>query len=59
VVLDPFAGSGTTGVACIRTERRFIGCEIVPEYHATARARLGAAYAARQPALFDVAAVAP
>lgn len=34
-----------------------IGCEIDPAYHATARARLGAAYAARQPALFDAAEV--
>ena len=32
VVLDPFAGSGTTGVACIRTGRRFIGIEIEPKY---------------------------
>jgi site-specific DNA-methyltransferase (adenine-specific) len=31
-VLDPFTGSGTTGVACIRTGRRFIGIEIEPKY---------------------------
>ena len=31
-ILDPFAGSGTTGVACIRTERRFIGIEKEPKY---------------------------
>ena len=31
-VLDPFMGSGTTGVACIRTERRFIGIEIERKY---------------------------
>lgn len=31
-VLDPFAGSGTTGVACIRTGRRFIGVELSREY---------------------------
>lgn len=31
-VCDPFTGSGTTGVACIRTGRRFIGIEISREY---------------------------
>ena len=39
-ILDPFAGSGTTGVACIQTGRNFIGCEISPEYHAIATRRL-------------------
>ncbi len=32
VVLDPFMGSGTTGVAAVRTGRRFIGCEQSAEY---------------------------
>lgn len=36
VVLDPFTGSGTTGVACIRTGRRFVGIEIEPKYFAIA-----------------------
>lgn len=31
-VLDPFTGSGTTGVACIRTGRKFIGIEIEKAY---------------------------
>ena len=31
-ICDPFMGSGTTGVACIRTERRFIGIEIERKY---------------------------
>ena len=32
VICDPFMGSGTTGVACIRTQRRFIGIEIERKY---------------------------
>jgi site-specific DNA-methyltransferase (adenine-specific) len=32
VVLDPFAGSGTTGVACKNLNRNFILIEISPEY---------------------------
>jgi DNA modification methylase len=32
VFVDPFMGSGTTGVACIRTQRRFIGIEIERKY---------------------------
>lgn len=31
-VLDPFMGSGTTGVACANLQRPFIGCEIEPKY---------------------------
>jgi adenine-specific DNA-methyltransferase len=32
IILDPFMGSGTTGVACVNTGRNFIGCEIDPGY---------------------------
>ena len=39
-VLDPFMGSGTTGIACIRTGRKFIGIELDAGHFATARARL-------------------
>lgn len=39
-VLDPFAGSGSTGVACLQTGRSFIGIELSPEYAAIAAQRL-------------------
>jgi len=42
-ILDPFAGSGTTGVACIQTGRQFLGWERDAKYHAVATARLEAA----------------
>ena len=41
-ILDPFMGSGTTGVACIQLGRRFIGVEIDPGYFDIARRRLEA-----------------
>lgn len=40
VILDPFAGSGTTGVAAIENGFRFIGCEWGAEYAAIANGRL-------------------
>ena len=40
VILDPFMGSGTTAVACIRTGRHFLGCEISPRYCTIARKRI-------------------
>ena len=39
-ILDPFMGSGTTGVACVQTGRNFIGIEIDPEYFAIAEKRI-------------------
>lgn len=42
IILDPFAGSGTTGVACLRLGRRFIGIEKDAKYAAIARERLAA-----------------
>ena len=53
LVLDPFAGSGSTGVACAAEGLRFAGVEREVEYHAIAEARLRAAYAA--PPLFALA----
>lgn len=40
LVVDPFAGSGTTGVACIRLGRRFIGFEKDAKFYEAARRRL-------------------
>lgn len=40
LVVDPFAGSGTTGVACVNTNRRFIGFEIDPLYADMANERI-------------------
>ena len=43
VVLDPFLGAGTTGVACKELGRGFIGCEIDRTYYDVAKARIDAA----------------
>lgn len=40
VVLDPYMGSGSTGAACIRTGRKFIGVEIDAEYFEVACGRI-------------------
>lgn len=40
VVLDPFMGSGTTAVACVRTGRNYIGFELNPEYYEVCRNRI-------------------
>ena len=39
-VLDPYAGSGTTAIACIRTGRKFIGIEKDPKHYQTACERI-------------------
>jgi len=44
-VLDPFMGSGTTGVACANLGRKFIGIEIEEKYFDIACERIAAAYA--------------
>jgi site-specific DNA-methyltransferase (adenine-specific) len=49
-ILDPFMGSGTTGVACVQLGRKFIGIEIEPKYFDIACKRIEEA--ARQPRLF-------
>jgi site-specific DNA-methyltransferase (adenine-specific) len=40
LVVDPFCGSGTTGIACNITDRRFIGIEIDPNYAKIAEERV-------------------
>ena len=45
LILDPFMGSGTTGVACANLGRRFIGIEIEPRYFDIACRRIRDAYA--------------
>ena len=40
IVLDPFMGSGTTGVACVKLKRDFIGIEINNKYFDIAKARI-------------------
>lgn len=58
VVLDPFAGSGSTGAAALLEGRKFIGFELTEHYAAVARERLasidpvGARSTATQPTLF-------
>ncbi|EAL6382181.1 site-specific DNA-methyltransferase, partial [Campylobacter jejuni] len=39
-ILDPFMGSGSTGLACLFKNRNFIGCEIAKEYFEIAERRL-------------------
>ena len=43
VILDPFMGSGTTGVACVNSGRRFIGMEMDAGYFEIARERISQA----------------
>jgi len=39
-ILDPYMGSGSTGVACIQTGRKFVGVEIDPHYYKSAVRRI-------------------
>ncbi len=49
-ILDPFMGSGTTGVACAKLGRKFIGIELEPKYFDIACKRIEDAY--KQPDMF-------
>ena len=50
IILDPFMGSGTTAVACIREKRHWIGYELNPEYYKIATRRID--FERRQTSLF-------
>lgn len=52
LVCDPFSGRGTTAWACIRTERRFIGSELVRHTFDTACKLTQAEYERNEPAMF-------
>ena len=56
-ILDPFMGSGTTGVACVNLGRKFMGIEIDPKYFDIACRRISDAY--KQPRLFEPAPIPP
>ncbi len=56
-ILDPFMGSGTTGIACAMTARRFIGIEASATYFDIACRRIEEAY--KQPRLFAEPAPRP
>lgn len=40
IVLDPFMGSGTTAIACLETERQYVGFELSNNYHKVAEDRI-------------------
>lgn len=40
IVIDPFFGAGTTGVVAVKNGRKYIGCELNPEYIEVAEKRL-------------------
>jgi site-specific DNA-methyltransferase (adenine-specific) len=49
-ILDPFMGSGTTGVACVKLGRKFTGIELDADYFDIACERIREAY--KQPDMF-------
>jgi site-specific DNA-methyltransferase (adenine-specific) len=55
--LDPFMGSGTTGVACAKAGRRFVGCEIDQKWFDVTCKRIEATYA--QPDMLTMSEVVP
>jgi hypothetical protein len=56
VVLDPFSGSATVGLACLQTGNRFVGVELSAEYAALSRRRLESAERDQRSSLFPAVA---
>ncbi|PIE98635.1 MAG: site-specific DNA-methyltransferase [Treponema sp.] len=56
LILDPFMGSASTGLACLNTGRKFIGFEIDDEYFNISKTRLKEAVKDKQEELFDIGA---
>ena len=52
-ILDPFMGSGTTGVACVQLNRNFIGYEISPDYFKIAEKRINEAKAQKKLGIYN------
>lgn len=40
IIIDPFMGSGSTGIACLNTNRKFIGIELDNNYFEVAKRRI-------------------
>lgn len=55
VILDPFMGSGSTGVACINTGRNFIGIELDKQYFEIAQERINKAITQKQGEAIELA----
>ncbi|MBQ6758113.1 MAG: site-specific DNA-methyltransferase, partial [Selenomonadaceae bacterium] len=52
LVLDATMGSGSTGVACMNTKRRFVGIELEKKYYDIAQERIEKALALKRQELF-------
>lgn len=52
-ILDPFMGVGTTGIACAKLGRKFVGCELAPNYFSEARNNVVNAFGGVAPSFKD------